>query len=199
MHPVSISPLLAAKLPQGALASAEEVPLGQTSLSRDTPLHTVVGASIAVCLIDAVSAWCGLRQVMLPSLALGHRHDSMLQADAALEDIFNRLCAAANTNPSDAAHKRMRAKIFGGADLGASGLCFSDGAQSIGFVQSWLSSRHIAVAAESLGGKQRREIVLLPNRGSVYCRALPLDNAFLSEERSLLTASHQETSKVELF
>ena len=76
--------LLDKKLPNGAVSHALEVPLGGTCVSRKDALYTVVGASVAVCLIDTETAWCSLRQVMLPSLARGHRQDAMLQADAAL-------------------------------------------------------------------------------------------------------------------
>jgi chemotaxis receptor (MCP) glutamine deamidase CheD len=80
----SIIKLLANVVPEEALSRASEVSLGQTAISRDSPLHAIVGASIGICLIDQETSWCGFRQVMLPSLAHGHRHDSMLQADAAL-------------------------------------------------------------------------------------------------------------------
>lgn len=191
--------ILAKELPKKALAHATEVSLGTTAVSREEPLHSFVGASVAVCLIDKKTSSCALRQVMLPSLTHGHRQDAMLQADAALEDVFTQLCPAGQFSEADAEQKRIQAKIFGGADLNASGLCFSDGVQSVNFVRSWLKTRRISVVAESLGGKQRREIVLIPKKGIVYCRTLELDDDFLNKERSQLAAEKEVANKIELF
>jgi len=182
-----------------AFAQAREVSLGETELSQDMPLRVFVGASVTVCLFDRSSAWCGLRQVMLPSTARGHRQDAMLNADAALEDIFTRLCTTADIDSGDTGRKRIQAKIFGGAELNAPGLSFSDGAQSSSFVRSWLNTRHIPIAAESLGGIRRRELVLSPSNGVVYCRTLPIDEDFLNEERAKLSAAGKSANKIELF
>ena len=191
--------LLAKELPKKALSHATEVSLGTTAVSQNKPLHTYVGASVAVCLFDTKTSSCALRQVMLPSLANGHRLDATLQADAALEDVFTQLCPAGNFSASEALQKRIQAKIFGGADLKATGLCYSDGEKSVTFVRSWLNRRRIPVVAESLGGKQRREIVLLPDKGVVYCRTLALDDDFLNEERSRLSVEKEVANKIELF
>jgi chemotaxis protein CheD len=191
--------LLDKKLPNGTVSHALEVPLGGTCVSRKDALYTVVGASVAVCLIDTETAWCSLRQVMLPSLARGHRQDAMLQADAALEDALTRLYESAGIDAEKFSGKRIKAKLFGGSDLKATGISYSDGEQSTSFVRSWLSTRHIAVAAESLGGRCRREIVLLPGNGVVYCRKLELDDAFLDSERNGLTPDRKDESRIELF
>ena len=199
MRQSSLISLLAKELPKKALTHATEVSLGTTAISQKAPLHTFVGASVAVCLIDTKYSSCGLRQVMLPSLAHGHRHDAMMKADAALEDVFTQLCPAGEFSATDAEQKRIQAKIFGGADLNASGLCFSDGVQSVNFVRSWLKTRRIPIVAENIGGMQRREIVILPTKGIVYCRTLELDEDFLNEERSRLSEEKQVLNKIELF
>jgi hypothetical protein len=49
------------------------------------------------------------------------------------------------------------------------------------------------------GGHQRREIVLLPGNGVVYCRKLELDDGFLDAERSGLLADRKDESRIELF
>lgn len=187
------------KLPENTVSQAIEVPLGSTWVSRKEAMYTVVGASVAVCLIDAETAWCSLRQVMLPSLARGHRQDAMLQADAALEDAVTQLFASAGIDAGKVSGKRVSAKLFGGSDLKATGISYSDGEQSTGFVRSWLTTRHIPVVAESLGGHSRREIVLLPGNGVVYCRKLALDDVFLDAERSGLAPERRDESRIELF
>ncbi len=199
MNRSSLIAILAKELPKQALSHAIEVSLGATAISQNDPLHTSVGASVAVCLIDTKKLSCGLRQVMLPSLARGHRHDAMLQADAALEDVFTQLCPVGKLSSTDIEQKRIHAKIFGGADLKASGLSFSDGVQSVNFVRSWLKARRIPIVAESIGGIRRREIVLLPHNGIVYCRTQVLDDDFLNAERSQLSAVKEEQNKIELF
>lgn len=191
--------LLDKRLPNSTVSQALEVPLGGTCVSRKDALYTAVGASVAVCLIDTETAWCSLRQVMLPALSRGHRQDAMMQADAALEDAVTQLFASASIDAGAVAARRVKAKLFGGSDLKATGISYSDGEQSTSFVRSWLSTRHIAVAAESLGGRCRREIVLLPGNGIVYCRRLVLDDAFLDAERNGLAAEKKDESRIELF
>jgi chemotaxis protein CheD len=187
------------ELPEKSLSLATEVSLGTTIVSKTSPLHTCVGASIAVCLFDTKTLTCGLRQVMLPTLTHGHRHDATLNADAALEDVFTQLCPAGEFSSFDANQKRILAKIFGGADLNATGLSYSDGVQSAKFVRSWLQGRRVPVVAESIGGNKLREIILLPKNGVVYCRTLFLEDNFLNEERSQLFAEKVEPNKIELF
>lgn len=182
-----------------ALTQAREVPLGYADLSQDTPLHTCVGASVAICMIDQRTSWCALRQVMMPPSARGHRQDAMLKADAALEEIFAQLCAVAEIDPGDPGHKRIEAKIFGGAEFKSAGQSYSDGAQSVSFVRAWLNTRHIPIAAESLLGIRRRQIVVVPRERIIYCRTHPIDEDFLSEERSKLSAVGELANKIELF
>lgn len=188
--------------PDEAWASARPLLYGELALATDTPLSTIVGASIAVCLVNSIQQRIGLRQIMLPSLARGHRHDAMLAADALLEELFNQVNAPVSHSDhgeTDGVSNEIRAKLFGGADLGANELCFSDGAQSLTFVRTWLNARHIPVVAESVGGPYRREIVAIPPSGAVYCRQLPVDEEFLNEERSKMVGSRGVTHKAELF
>jgi chemotaxis protein CheD len=183
------------ELPDKALSRASKVSIGKTGISRKAPLHTIVATSVAVCLIDLKTSSCALRLVKLSRT--GNRQDAMLQADAALEDVLTQLCPAENFSEVDKQQQRIRAKLFGGADLKPTEKDFQDGANSIRFVRSWLKTRRIPVVAENLGGMRRREIVLLPGDGVVYCRSQELDDEFLSQERAQIFAG--TTRKIELF
>ncbi len=188
------------QLPQQARERAREVDLGTTAVSKEDPLYTSVGASVAVCLIDRKTAWCGLRQVMMPSFSPGQdRRDALLRADASLEDLFNQLCAVVKLNPADVGKGYFQAKLFGGSHSNAKGLHYSNGGTSVTFARTWLKNRHIAIVAESLGGLHRREIVLLPKKGVVYCRMLILEEDFISEEMARLSGESQDANKIELF
>ena len=180
-----------------ALTQATEVALGTTGISKSKPLHTLVGASVAVCLFDTRLYSCAVRLVMLPTLAQSNRQDASLQADAALEDVLTQLCPAENFSAADKIQKRIRAKIFGGADLKPTEHGFLNGAKSVNFVRNWLKTRHIPVVAENIGGLRLREILLLPRQGVVYCRAQELDDDFLEAERSGLSA--KASNHIELF
>lgn len=179
---------------ESALAMARFAPLGVSSLSCDDPLRTVTGASVTVCLFDSISLWSGLRQVLMPATDHHGRQDAMLRADAALEDLFCSLCGAAGINQGDRSERaRIKAKIFGGAEV------TPDGLLSVAFSRSWLGTRQVPVAAESVGGSCQRELIVVPERSSVYCRSLSFDEAFLSEELAALTASAPPANKIELF
>lgn len=199
MNPSLLS-LIGPQVSRALLDQAVEVPLGTTRVSSTEPLFTTVGASVAVCLLDTAGSASALRQVMLPPVARGHRQDAMMSADAAMEDVLTNFLACAGLEPGSPPGGRVCAKLFGGATLPANSFSYSDGQQTAAFVHSWLSTRRIPVAAESLGGNARRELVLLPERGVVYCRRLPLDEAFLAEERDgLSTDNHTTANKIELF
>ena len=89
-----------------ALTQATEVALGTTGISKSKPLHTLVGASVAVCLFDTRLYSCAVRLVMLPTLAQSNRQDASLQADAALDLKFGSIQRV----PAFVAH-RLHARV----------------------------------------------------------------------------------------
>lgn len=185
---------LRSRLPELA-ADVLEVPLGGSEVTCTQPLYTVVGASVAVCLLDAGNGYVGLCQVILPSQFGHHRDDAMLQADSALEAINNRISDAVRANGGT---PRLQAKLFGGADIRRDEFSFSDGKQTAIFTRNWLRTRHIPIVSESLGGTKRREIILLPTE-QVYCKQISLSSEFLDRELDTLLKAETPLNKVELF
>lgn len=183
---------LRSRLPTGT-AQLVDVSFGALEVSDDLPLYGSTGASIAVCLIDQNSGTVGLCHVLLPSRFGHHREDAMLKADCALEALNNRLQEVIHERQG---RPQIRAKLFGGAELDASG---STSQQSAGFCRNWLRTRGIPILNESIGGHAQREIVLLPASGKAYCRQQPLTVAVLEAERDALLAASAPTQNVELF
>jgi chemotaxis receptor (MCP) glutamine deamidase CheD len=178
------------------VGSVHEVSLGGIEVSSSHPLYSVIGASIAACLIDMPSGLVGLCHVMLPAKFGQHRDDAMLKADCALEALNNRMLEAiqaAGTRP------HIRAKLFGGAELKKEGFSFSDGQQSSIFSRNWLRTRSIPILSESIGGQRRRELVLLPGTGTVFCKQVSMSSEFLAQERDGLLSTSAPLNKVELF
>jgi chemotaxis protein CheD len=176
--------------------SVIEVGLGGMEVSGDSPLYTVIGASLAVCLIDTASGLVGLCHVMLPAQFGHHRDDAMLQADSVLEVLNNRVVKTSQT----LGHiPQIRAKLFGGADIKKDQFSFSDGQQSTLFSRHWLRTRSIPIQAESTGDTRRREIVLMPKTGKVFCKLVSMTSDFLDLERNGLLTTSQPLNKVELF
>jgi chemotaxis protein CheD len=177
-------------------AEFAEVPLGVEIVSDKQPLYCVVGASVAVCLIDVGSQNAGVCQVMLPAKFEHQRDDAMLKADSQLETLSNKLFEAVRAVGRE---PKLLAKIFGGAEIGKSTLSFSDGKQSTLFVCSWLQTKKIQIISKSIGGLKRREIVLVPQTGQVFCKQVSMSSEFLCQEREELLSLTGPRNKVELF
>lgn len=174
-----------------------EVIFGAVETSSTQPLYSVVGASIAVCLFNLSSGLVGMCHVMLPAKFGHHRDDAMLKADSSLDALYNRLWDKDGEQGGGTPH--MRAKLFGGAELEQDDLSFSDGKQSTIFTRNWLRTRSIPILCESIGGPKRREIVLLPGTGQVFCKQVSMPSEFLQLERADMFAAAAPLNKVELF
>ena len=186
---------LRSRLPSD-VSTIREVSLGEVELTSDTGLYTVIGASVVVCLFDVGSGWAGMCHVMLPAQFGHHRDDAMLKADSTLETLNNRLRDAVEANGHVAV---IKSKIFGGAEPPQVGLSFSDGRQSVIFTRTWLRSRNVPILAEWVGGEQRREVVLVPSGGQVFCKRVSMTSDFIELERSGLLTETAPLNKIELF
>jgi chemotaxis receptor (MCP) glutamine deamidase CheD len=134
----------------------------------------------------------GMRSVILPAQHDGSSQEMALIADAALDDLFNKIGSGAGA-------EAIQVKLFGGADLSRTSISFSDGAMTLSFTRRWLQNRTLAAVAQSVGGNQRREIVFFPKSGRVFCKKIELDEAFIETERNSVAHRHEVHQRVELF
>lgn len=179
------------------IVEIKEVARGDVDVSAQVALYSVVGASVAVCLMDANSGWVGMCHVMLPAQFGRRRDDAMLKADSILETLNNSLCEAIRSSGNQPA---IKSKIFGAVESpDQNELGFSDGKQSLIFSRTWLRTRNIPILAEAVGGNKRREIVLVPGSGRVFCKQVSLSSDFLDKEREGLLVEAPPLNKVELF
>lgn len=144
--------------PLPASAQAKNVVLRPGDFHFDggeTRISTLLGSCVSITLWHPRKRIGGMCHYMLterprpPNVALDGRY-----AAEAFE-LFLRHVDDAGTRPSE-----YQAKLFGGANMfkGKDGSEMDIGSRNIEYAHRWLSSRHIALIAEHVGGSGRRKL-----------------------------------------
>lgn len=127
--------------------SRTSIHIGGVFASRESALvHTVLGSCVATCLFDPEAGIGGMNHFMLPD-GNGDGHLPSRFGVHAMELLINRIMKLGGDR------RRLRAKVFGGADL----LGFGElkvGAGNAAFAFSFLQTESIPVVAARLGGWQ---------------------------------------------
>ena len=140
------------------------VTAGEFHVSSDPGemLRTLLGSCVAACLYDPLARVGGMNHFLLPDgRAAG---DGLRFGAQAMELLVNALLARG------AARCRLRAKIFGGADL-LGGLT-SAGSSNARFALDYLRREEIVHEGGCLGGAQGRQIQFWPVTGRARQRLL---------------------------
>jgi chemotaxis protein CheD len=153
--------------PRFKVQAAKILPGEYYVTGRDMALVTVLGSCVSACIRDPDSGIGGMNHFMLP----GGSERSPASASArygayAMEVLINQLLKMG------AKRNKLEAKIFGGCNalLGA-------GANSIGesnarFVQEFLSTEGIVIAAQDLLDVYARKVYYFPRTGRVLVKKL---------------------------
>lgn len=155
----------------------EVVLVGQGELAisdRSRLLSTTLGSCIAVCLFDLEVEVGGMNHYMLPGPAL---HEECLVFTKAKYGINSMEMLVNELLKAGAQRERIKAKIFGGANMFSSNTSLgqkanssrhnSVGNQNISFAQSYLQMESIPVLAQDVGGDHARKIYFDPGCGKV--------------------------------
>lgn len=123
-------------------------------------ITTVLGSCVAICLYDAMSAVGGMNHYMLPN-DVGANCQTPRYANFAITQLIERVLALG------AEHRRLQAKLFGGACVLASfqGSGNDLGSKNIEVARRRLEEEKIPVVAEDLGGNQGRRLVFRTDTG----------------------------------
>lgn len=135
---------------------------------RDEMLVTVLGSCVAACIRDAYTGIGGMNHFMLPEQSNGtwdNDSSSMRYGNVAMERLINDILARGGMR------RRLEIKVFGGANIwnGSANI----GHRNADFVENYLSSEVLPIAAHHLRGQLPRRVHYFPATGKVLMLELP--------------------------
>ncbi|MBP2232018.1 chemotaxis protein CheD [Azospirillum agricola] len=121
---------------------------------------TTLGSCVAACLYDPVAGIGGMNHFLLPDAGLDTLSLASRYGSAAMEQLINRLLSAT------ARRERLRAKIFGGANVNLMTLPGSNiGERNVEFVMEYLATEGIPTLSWDVGGSTPRAVRFFPTTG----------------------------------
>ena len=178
------------------------VPPGEFAVSRrhDLALVTLLGSCVAACICDPQAGIGGLNHFLLPDdggAAAGSTANATRYGVHAMELLINEILKQGGARP------RLRAKLFGGANVIALTASNPVGERNAEFSLDFLRREGIPVTATDLGGKRARRVFFNPAADKVLVQVLNPRNAdrVRHEEARLRTraAAAPASGGVELF
>lgn len=183
---------------------ARSVQPGAWRVDTETPLSTLLGSCVAVCLYDPLLKIGGINHFMLPDMGRSKHGDvdSLLSGNFAMEALLNALLG------KGAKKVRLQAKAFGGGtiiDTGSSSL--SIGMRNANFAKEWLAREGIPMLSSDFLGPWSRKIIFLPFNGDAFCKRLVTNMATaeviareeLAYAETLQSKPKSVDKKIELF
>lgn len=132
---------------------------GRTFVTADpTPLVTVVGTGVVVCLCDPAKRVGGIAHFLLPEA--GTAPPAPRYGDIALKALLDELVAR-GANP-----RGLRARLFGGSAPPIASESGHLGEKNVAAAAAFLQAHAILVLERDVGGKSARKIVLDARLGS---------------------------------
>ncbi len=129
-----------------------------------------LGSCIGICLWDPSTKIAGLAHIMLPSSETIRNNSNRAKfADTAIVDMVDQMLTMG------AAHRRLIAKIAGGAKMFAfstSSSTMNIGQKNANAVKEFLGSMGIAIKAEDTGGNFGRTIEFYPENGNLLIKTI---------------------------
>ncbi|MFD1626102.1 chemotaxis protein [Azospirillum griseum] len=128
--------------------------------SPDVIITTTLGSCVAACVYDPEAGIGGMNHFLLPDAGLDTVSLSSRYGSAAMEQLINRLLRV--TGRRD----RLRAKVFGGANVNAATLRHSNiGQRNVEFVMEYLATEGIPTVSWDVGGTSPRALRFFPTSG----------------------------------
>lgn len=162
----------------------------------DTAVSTLLGSCVAACIRDVRRGIGGLNHFLLPGED-GAGGGSARYGVNAMEVLINDILKRGANKPD------LEAKIFGGANVIDTAAKETVGARNGRFVEDYLRSEGIRVAARDLGGDRARRVFFFPSSGRASVLRLPpsASSRMRAEEKQLARQAQAapKAGGVELF
>lgn len=153
---------------------ARNVLPGAWLVETATPVATLLGSCVAVCLYDPGLRLGGMNHFMLPEMSKRDNADAdmTLSGNYAMEALLNAMLA------KGARKARLTAKAFGGGAI-IKGLTIGlgIGERNVAFAREWLGRENIPIAASDFLGPWSRKVVFDPASGDVFCRRMSREDS----------------------
>ncbi len=147
--------------------------------SKDTPIVTVLGSCVAVCLRDAMAQVGGMNHFLLPDGG-----DSGVAGTAgrygvnAMEMLINELVKRGGQR------NRLEAKIFGGGHVMKNFTSLNVGQRNADFTKEFLKTEGIKLVSEDLLDVHPRKVCFLPKSGRAFVKKLAVvDESLVLQEK----------------
>ncbi|MFQ5462312.1 MAG: chemotaxis protein CheD [Phycisphaerae bacterium] len=124
-------------------------------------IRTVLGSCIGVAVYDSVAGIGGMAHVILPDSTEGSGDPGKF-ADTAVDMLIEKLIEAGSV------HKRLAAKIVGGAQMFGNKVCSGLGQRNAEAVKARLNHHTVQLVASAVGGGKGRKMQLDPATGEVH-------------------------------
>lgn len=158
--------------------------VGGCAVSDDDALviATTLGSCIAACIYDPESRMGGMNHFLLPDSRDDKLSASTRYGSAAMEQLINRLLA------HSCRRERLRAKVFGGANVGGALRGSTIGRRNAEFVMDYLATEGIPTISWDIGGGAARAVRFFPATGRSQRRLIGGEqvNEIMREETGYL-------------
>jgi chemotaxis protein CheD len=146
---------------------------------NETPIVTILGSCVAVCLRDPATQVGGMNHFLLPDGG-----DSGVAGTAgrygvnAMEMLINELVKRG------AQRRRLEAKIFGGGHVMKNFTSLNVGQRNAEFTKAFLKTEEIRLLSEDLLDVHPRKVCFLPKSGRAFVKKLAVvDESLVQQER----------------
>jgi chemotaxis protein CheD len=141
---------------------------GEIEVQKKTPISTLLGSCVAICLYDPYLRIAGMNHYMLP-----HFRDREKNLQDGVYSGMASMDALVNAMMKHGAHRsRLIAKGFGGGCMNQLDHSPSIGERNIAFAMAWLDAERIPIVAMDWGGHWARKIIFDPHTGDVFSRKI---------------------------
>jgi chemotaxis protein CheD len=146
---------------------------------NETPIVTILGSCVAVCLRDPATQVGGMNHFLLPDGG-----DSGVAGTAgrygvnAMEMLINELVKRG------AQRRRLEAKIFGGGHVMKNFTSLNVGQRNAEFTKAFLKTEEIRLLSEDLLDVHPRKVCFLPKSGRAFVKKLAVvDESLVQQEK----------------
>ncbi|MEO6188296.1 MAG: chemotaxis protein CheD [Ginsengibacter sp.] len=142
-------------------------------------VDTILGSCVAVFVWDPVLHFGSVNHYMLPT-GNPEKNDSFKYGKFATEELVRRMLKAGSERND------LKAKVFGGSDLGNPGGAFNIGQRNIAIAQEVLGSEKIPIISYSVGGTLGRKVTFNSGSGIVLISYIKRNISLIDQQtRSL--------------
>ncbi len=155
--------------------------------NKDEGIAAVLGSCISVCIYDEDTGVGGMNHFLIPGDFID---EEIFLSPTARFGMYAMELLLGELIKLDIDRGKLKAKIFGGANLGDSSLKI--GENNIKFIKTFLKMEGIPTQSTDLGGKVARKIFFFPKTGRVLVKKIK------TKEEKIIEIEDKYLKKVEI-